>query len=173
VAGRTGRANAEAHRIAAEFGLGRPVKVWRRGSKAVEWALACGFLIGLPVTTVLLVLTANEKSGTWPLPYFVALGVVLALPAVIGWRGQWPVLYEFEAGLANVTRYRRRVTVMRWADLAAVTEDIGQDQDGDWHFYGYLLEDHAGNTVEIGERAPALIARAQHVLAARLSRSAN
>lgn len=167
MAGRAGRANAEARRIAAEFGLGRPVKVWRRGSKTVEWALACGFLIGLPVITVLLALTANDEPETWPVPYFAALGVIMALPAVIGWRCQWPPLYEFEAGLANVTRYRRRVTVLRWADLAAVTEDIGQDHDGDWRLHGYLLEDHAGNMVEIGDRAPALIARAEQALAAR------
>jgi len=44
------------------------------------------------------------------------------------------------------------MTVVRWADLVAVSEDIGQDQDGDWHFYGYLLLDRAGNSVEIGKR---------------------
>jgi len=60
---------------------------------------------------------------------YVALGVVLSLPAVIGWRHRWLVLYEFEAGLASVGRYRRRVTVLRWADLAAVREDTGQDQE--------------------------------------------
>jgi hypothetical protein len=54
-----------------------------------------------------------------------------------------------------------------------VREDTGQDQDGDWHFYGYLLDDHAGNTVALGKRAPELLARAEQVLAARLKRPAN
>ena len=45
-----------------------------------------------------------------------------------------------------------------------------QDRDGDWHCHGFLLEDHAGNMVEIGERAHALIARAEQTLAARAGR---
>jgi hypothetical protein len=89
---------------------------------------------------------------------------------VIGLRS-WPLLHEFEAGLATVSRYRRRVTVLRWADLASVDEDHATDQDGDWHFYGYVLSDHAGNTVALGRRA--LVARAEQVLAARLSRPAH
>ncbi len=161
--GRKARANAEARRIAAEFGLGRHVKAWRRGSKVTEWALACGFLIGLPVVTATLALTARGQPASLPVLDYVALGMVLSLPTVIGWRHRWLVLYEFEAGLASVSRYRRRVTVLRWADLAAVREDTGQDQDGDWHFYGYLLEDHAGNKVAIGKRAPELLARAEQV----------
>ena len=68
-----------------------------------------------------------------------------------------------------MSTHRRRVTVVRWADLAALSEHRGRDQDGDEHFYGYLLEDHAGNMVEIGKRAHGLRARAEQVLAARLS----
>jgi hypothetical protein len=55
------------------------------------------------------------------------------------------VLHEFEAGVANVSRHRRRVSVVRWADLAAVTEDMFQDE----------------------------VARAEQVLAARPSRLAH
>jgi hypothetical protein len=91
----------------------------------------------------------------------------MALPAVMALRLR-PALHEFEAGLARVSFYRRRVTVVRWADLAAVSEDIGTDQDGDEHFHGYLLHDHAGNTVEIPgrrralSRLPAARPRGQH-----------
>ena len=86
--GKKAGARAEVQRIAAEFGLGRHVKVWRRGwSKTSERAF--------------------------------------------------------------------------------------RDQDGDEHFYGYLLQDHAGNTVELGKRAHELRAGAEQVLAARLSRPAH
>ena len=51
-----------------------------------------------------------------------------------------------------MSTHKRRVTVVRWADLAALSEHRGRDQDGDEHFYGYLLQDHAGNTVESGNR---------------------
>ena len=163
------RADAEARRIAAEFGLGRHVKVWRRGwSKAAVMVLGWGFLAGLPAVTAVLALSASaqSESAPFPVPDLVALGTVMALPAVLGLRLR-PTLHEFEAGLASVSVYRRRVTVVRWADLAAVSEDTGQDQDGDWHFYGYLLHDHAGNTVHIGKHAPQLLARAEQVLTAR------
>ena len=94
----------EARRIAAEFGLGRHVKAWRRGSKVTEWALAYGFLIGLPVVTAMLALTARGQSASLPVPDY---------------------------------------------------------------------EDHAGNTVAIGKRAPELLTRAEQVLTARLNRPAN
>lgn len=87
-------------------------------------------------------------------------------------RGRRPVLYEFEAGVANVSSYRRRVTLVRWSDLAEVGEDIGTDQEGEEHFHGYLLKDHAGNTVYIGKRTHKLKARAERILAARLSERA-
>jgi hypothetical protein len=106
------------------------------------------------------------------MPGLVALGTVMALPVVLVLRLR-PTLHEFEAGVASVSVYRRQVTVVRWADLAAVSEDKGQDQDGDWHFHGYLLHDHAGNTVGIGKRAPLLLARAEQVLAARPSQHAD
>jgi hypothetical protein len=170
--GRTVRSDAEARRIAAEFGLGRHVKVWRRGSKVTERALLLAFLIGLPVVTVMLVLTASQQMTSFKLPYAVALGVVMSLPAVIGWRSQWPVLHEFEGGLANVSRHRRQVSVVRWSDLAAVAEDWFEDEDGRWHSRGYVLEDRAGHTVELGKRAPELVARAHEVLAVSPSRSA-
>jgi hypothetical protein len=177
VAGHAGgkvRVDAEAQRIAAEFGLGRHVKVWRRGwSKVAGMALGFGFLAGLPVITAVLALTVStqSESASLPVPDLVALGTIMALPAVLVLRMR-PTLHEFKAGVASVSVYRRRVTVVRWADLAAVSKDTGQDQDGDWHFYGYLLEDHAGNTVHIGKRAPQLLARAEQVLAARPSRPA-
>jgi hypothetical protein len=169
------RPGAEAQRIAAEFGLGRHLKVWRRGwSKAAAMVLGLGFLTGLPAVTAVLALTANAQtqSGSFPVPDLVALGTVMALPVVLVLRLR-PTLHEFEAGLASVSVYRRQVSVVRWADLAAVTKDIGQDQDGDWHFHGYLLHDHAGNTVDIGKRAPLLLARAEQVLAARPGQPAN
>lgn len=174
MAGHTGkvRAGAEAHRIAAEYGLGRHVKVWRRGSKLVEQALLLGFLIGLPVVTAMLAVTARWQSASFEPQYAVALGVVMSLPAVIGWRSQWPVLHEFEGGMANVSRHRRRVSVVRWADLAAVSEDFVEDEDGRWHSRGYVLTDRAGNTVQLGKRAPELVARAEQSLAARRTRSA-
>jgi hypothetical protein len=78
-------------------------------------ALLFGFLIGLPVVTVMLALTARDQMTSFKLPYAVAMGVVISLPVVIGWRSQWPVLHEFEDGLANVSRHRRRVSVVRWA----------------------------------------------------------
>jgi len=133
--------------------------------------LGLGFLIGLPTVTAVLALTANPQteSASLPVPDLVALGTVMALPVVLALRLR-PTLHEFEAGLASVSVYRRQVTVVRWADLAAVGEDIGQDQDGDSHFHGYLLQDHAGNTVHIGKRAPQLLARAEQILAARPSR---
>lgn len=159
-----------ADRIGAEFGLGRHVRVWRRGwSKVAGRALVFGFLIGLPVVTAVLALTANARSASLPVPDLAALGVVMLLPAVMALRLR-PTLHEFEAGLASVSFYRRRVTVVRWADLASVSEDIGEDQDGDEHFYGYLLQDRAGNTVQIGKRARELLAWAEQVLAARPSR---
>lgn len=170
MAGQAGRrANAEARRIAAEFGLGRHVRVWRRGwSKGAARVLVFGFLIGLPAVTAVLALTADaqSESASLPVPGLVALGVVMSLPAVMASRPR-PTLHEFEAGLATVSFYRRHVTVVRWADLAAVNEDIGQDQDGDWHFYGYLLQDDAGNTVDISKRARELRTRAEQVLATR------
>ena len=174
-AGTKVRADAEAQRIAAEFGLGRHVRVWRRGwSKLAARVLVFGFVIGLPVITVVLALTANAQpaSASLPVPELVALGTVMALPAVMALRLR-PTLHEFEAGLASVSFHRRRVTVVRWADLAAVSEDTGKDQDGDEHFYGYLLHDHAGNTVEIGKRDHELLARARQILAARPSRPAH
>jgi hypothetical protein len=61
------------------------------------------------------------------------------------------------------------VSVVRWADLAAVGEDWLEDEDGRWHSRGYVLEDRARNTVETGKRAPELVTRAQQVLAARSS----
>jgi hypothetical protein len=165
--------HAEARRIAAEFGLGRHVKVWRRGwSRAAGLVLGFGFLIGLPAVTAMLALTARAQSDSFKTPYAVALAVVMSLPAVIGWRAQWPVLHEFEGGLANVSRHRRRVSVVRWADLAAVSEDFFADEDGRWHSRGYVLTDRAGNTVQLGKRAPELVARAEQVLAARLRRPA-
>ena len=176
MAGRAGRkagAHAEVHRIAAEFGLGRHVKVWRRGwSKTMERVLLFGFVIGLPLVTAMLALTANPKSATLPMPDIVALGAVLLLPVVFALRSR-PTLHEFEGGLASVSTHKRRVTVVRWADLAALSEHRGRDQDGDEHFYGYLLQDHAGNTVEIGKGAQELRARAEQILATRLSRPAH
>jgi hypothetical protein len=169
--GRKVRANAEARRIAAELGLGRPVRAWRRRSKVTEWVLALGFLIGLPGITAVLAVTAELREQI-SVPEFVALGTVLALPAVIAFRGHWPVLYEFEAGVANVSSYRRVVTVVRWADLASVSEDTFLDEDDHEHFRGYLLRDHAGNTVDIGKRTRQLVARAERVLAARLGQPA-
>jgi hypothetical protein len=117
-----------------------------------------------------LALTANDQSASLPVPDLAALGVVLSLPLFIA-LGSREALHEFEAGLASVSPYRRRVTVVRWADLSAVKEDIGQDQDGDWHFYGYLLQDHAGNEVAIGKRRRELVARAERILASHPSRA--
>ena len=171
--GRKAGAHAEVQRIADEFGLGRHIKVWRRGwSKTTERVLLFGFVIGLPLVTAMLALTANPKSATLPMPDIVALGVVMSLPALFVLRSR-PTLHEFEGGLASVTTHKRRVTVVRWADLAALSEHRGRDQDGDEHFYGYLLQDHAGNTVEIGKRAHELRARAEQIVAARLSRPAH
>lgn len=62
-ASRRVRAGAEAGRIGAELGLGRHVKAWRRGPKVVEWGLAWGFLIGLPISTILFFMTANKPPG--------------------------------------------------------------------------------------------------------------
>ena len=39
----------------------------------------------------------------------------------------------------------RTQSAVRWANLAAISNDAGQDQDGDWHFHGYLL--HRANAV--------------------------
>jgi hypothetical protein len=172
VAGHTGqkvRANAEARQIAAEFGLGRPVKVWRRRSKATEWVLGLGFLIGLPVVLALLPLaTHHGAQQRLPVWYAVALGTVVALPMVIAVRSGPPVLYEFEGGVANVSTYRRRVTVVRWAELSSVSEDTYWDE-GVQRSHGYLLRDRAGRTVKLGKRARELAARAERLLAARLS----
>jgi hypothetical protein len=74
--------------------------------------------------------------------------------------------------VANVSSYRRVVTVVRWADLASVSEDTFLDEDDHEHFRGYLLRDHAGNTVDIGKRTRQLVARAERVLAARLGQPA-
>jgi hypothetical protein len=170
--GRTVRADAEAQQIAAEFGLGRHVKVWRRGSKVIDRVVLFGFLIGLPVIAALLLVEAHEQVAWFEVPYFTAFGVVMSLPVVIGLRS-WPVLHEFEAGVANVSRYRRRVSVVRWADLSSVREDLWQDEDGVVRSSGYVLQDRAGNTVKLGKRAPELAARAEQILAARLSRPAH
>jgi uncharacterized protein YdaU (DUF1376 family) len=32
-----------------------------------------------------------------------------------------------------VSRHLRRVSVVRWADLTAVSEDFFEDEDGRWH----------------------------------------
>ncbi len=87
MAGHTGRkvrADAEEQRIAADFGLGRHVKVWWRGSKVTERVLLFGFLIGLPVIAALLPLAAHEQFASFQVPYFAAMGTVMSLPAVIG-----------------------------------------------------------------------------------------
>jgi hypothetical protein len=171
-AGRRVRPHAEAQRIAAEYRLGRHLKVWRRRLPTVMlWSLIFGFLIGLPGITAVLALRANAHVETLSVPDDIALAVILSLPLLIA-LGSRTALHEFEAGLADVSPYRRRVTVVRWADLSAVTKDIGQDQDGDWHFYGYLLHDCAGNEIAIGKRRRALRARAEQILAARPSRPA-
>src|SRR5262252_8983678 len=66
VAGHAGgqvRWGAEAPRSAAEFGLGRHVKVWRRGwSRAAAMVLGLGFLVGLPAVTAALALTASRST---------------------------------------------------------------------------------------------------------------
>jgi hypothetical protein len=50
-----------------EFGLGRHVRVWRRGwSNVAARALVFGFLIGLPVVTAVLALIAIEQSASLP-----------------------------------------------------------------------------------------------------------
>lgn len=129
--------------------------------------MVVGFWIGLPVALALLPVGVQEPSGRFKIWYWVFFGVVVWLPVVIALRSRRPVLYEFEAGLANVSRYRRRVTVVRWADLASVSEDTHQDQDGDWHFHGWLLHDRAGNSVTVGRRARVLADRAEQIVAAR------
>jgi len=132
--------------------------------------MALGFLIGFPVVLALLPVGLQEPSGRFRIWYWVVFGVVVWLPVVIALRSRRTVLYEFEAGLANVSRYRRRVTVLRWADLASVSEDSTQDQEGDWHFHGWLLHDHAGNSVTVGKRARALKVRAEQMLGPDLQR---
>lgn len=130
--------------------------------------LGLGFVIGLPGVTAVLAETANPRteSASLPVAGLVALGTVLVLPVVLMSRLQ-PTLHEFDAGLASVSVYRRRVTVVRWADLAAVSRDIGEDSGGGWYFYGYLFQDHAGNAVHIGRRGSLLLAKAEQVLAGR------
>jgi hypothetical protein len=170
-AGRRARAGAEAERIGAEFGLGRHVKAWWRGPKVVEWALVWGFLIDLPVSIVVAEVTATGPSGRLSVPAIGMLLVVIALPVVIASR-TWPVVHEFEAGVATVTRYRRRVSVLRWADLVSVDQPVSIDEDGKERVYGYVLRGRAGNALKVG-KLPGLADRAEQVLAGRLSRPAN
>ena len=166
-AGRRVRAGAEAERIGAEFGLGRHVKAWRRGPKVVEWGLAWGFLIGLPISAILFFVTANKPPGLLHGLAIGAFAVAMALPVVIGLR-TWPVVHEYEAGIATVTRYRRRVSVLRWDDLAAVEQPVSTDEDGKATVYDHVLRDRAGNTIKVG-KLPRLADRAQQVVASRLN----
>jgi hypothetical protein len=171
-AGRTVQAGTEAERIGAEFGLGTHVKTWRRGSKALEWAIADVVLIGMPATLVLGciggVLRPHGSSSADPLEMAAASVWSMAMMAlmVVAWRTRYPVLYEFEAGLANVTRYRRRVkSVLRWADLASVHQNSHETEDGKTVYDDYVLSDLKGNEVVGCSRK--LACRAEQVLAAR------
>lgn len=71
-----------------------------------------------------------------------------------------------------MTTYRRRVTLVRWAELSSVSEDIYWDE-GVQRSHGYLLCDRAGRTVNLGKRARELAARAERVLATRLIQPAH
>jgi hypothetical protein len=178
VAGYTGgTAATRKQRVRGEWGLGECLGSW--GGSQLKGRVVLGWvLVGLGALGGVGMLTEMHESAPARYQDSGAIGGIVivvaagALLLAIPWRRRLWWLFLHEAGVAEVTGYRQRASVVRWADLASMTLGIG---DGESHDYisGCTVRDHAGRDVTVDKRFgasawEAVAAQAGQVLADRL-----
>ena len=175
-AGRKDAVDAEGRRIGAELGLGDCEGTWKWSQAKRRVVFGWIAIIFGGGGTIGGILSINQPGaslqevlqGFTPVIGLLGLGVVLvAIPERV--RRVW--LFQYEGGVAQVTD-RRRVSVVRWADLASMSMTIlrGYDEEyvGSW-----ALRDHAGNVVGMDKHIDQdaynkIFNRAEQVLTGRL-----
>ena len=172
------RAAAEGQRIGAEYSLGGRIEAWN-GSKLKGRVIAGWIIIVLAFFAVIGVFQqkSHQLAGSAPqdtagLLAEIAIVLAVAVPmAVIPPRTKRLWLHHYQEGLAQVTG-RRRVSVIRWADLASMSLSVKQGYDDEF-IGGCVLRDHAGNEVTVDDRiglnvSKQIAGRAEQVLVGRL-----
>jgi len=172
------RAAAQGRRIAAEYGLGGSIGEWN-GSKLKGRVIAGWIIIVLAFFAVIGALEqgSHQPAGSAPQDTGgalaeIAIVLAFAVPmAVIPPRTKRLWLHHYEEGLVQVTG-SRRVSVIRWSDLASMSLSVKQGYDDEF-IGGCVLRDHAGNEVTVDDRiglnvSKRIAARAEQVLVGRL-----
>jgi hypothetical protein len=147
-------AAAQGRRIGAELGLGEYLGSWN-GSKLKARVMMGWILIVLVVLASIKVLASllhsavikqDDMSDVGGMAILLAIGVpMVAIPPLT--KRAW--LHRYEAGLAEVTG-RRRVAVLRWANLASLSLRVVKGYD-DEYIRGCELRDHSGTVVTVDD----------------------
>ena len=171
--GGKGSADAAGRRIGAELGLGEYLGADDRSKSRMHERIAAGVLLVIMpwyaavITGIRFLLSpgwdpaAGRLSGT--VIFVIGLGIGTPLMAMLVRKREWLWLYSYEGGFAQVTG-RRRMSVVRWAELASMSVSVVQGYE-DEYVAGCVLRDHAGNAVTVGV---GLIGRAEQILTGRL-----
>jgi hypothetical protein len=166
-----GTSDPEGRRLGAELGLGQYLEGWDqsklKGRVVLGWVL-----IGIAVLGGIGALETMRQSAAADQDALSAVGGIVILLAIgvllvaFPWRTRRLWFHHYEGGVVQVTGHRRRVSVVRWSDLASLSWSVVQGYDDEF-LSGPVLRDHAGNIVP----APsALIAgRAEQVLVGHLA----
>jgi hypothetical protein len=168
-----GTGDADGRRIGAELGLGEYLAGWDgselKGRVVLGWVLIGICALGGIGVLESLHGPAADKQENMGAVGGIVLVLAIAVPLVaFPWRIRRQWLHHYEGGVAQVTGHRRRVSVVRWSDLASMSLNVVQGYD-DERIDGCVLRDHVGNAVSVNPGPCKLVVgRAEQVLTGRL-----
>jgi hypothetical protein len=163
--------NAEGDRVSADFGLGQRTGAWSRRKRSASFGCGCALLFVLSCVGFLpfIPTPAPWHQVIWGVCGATLLLAILLMARSRSWQER---LFQYDQGIAEFAGREPEPTVLRWADLAALSLRVVTSYESH-SLMSCVLRDSAGRTITVesgyGLACESIAAAAERMLGQRLA----